>query len=145
MKALAMPWLILAAAAAATIAARAHAAPPMVPPAEALATLADTSAAQQIEIRKILIQRRDAHDAAHEHARSEMDALRTKERGEHERIDAQSSEQLRKLLGEEGYRHFAEWQLAQRPPMPRGPHEERGPPHGADGPRHGGPGGADAD
>ncbi len=105
-----------------------------VPPAEALATVPSLTAAQQVEVRNILIQRRDALEAAQTRARAEFDALRVKERNEHERVDAQTSEQLRKLLGDEGYRKYAEWDLAHRrphdggpgahPPMPpRGEHE----------------------
>jgi hypothetical protein len=97
--------------------------PQGVPPAEALATVPDLSASQQAEVRKVLIQRRDAQEATHARLRAEFDALRMKERNEHERIDEQSSEQLRKLLGDDGYRKFAGWDLA-----------HRGPPHGGPGP-----------
>jgi hypothetical protein len=115
---------------------------PGVPPAEELATVPDLTAAQQIELRKILIQRRDAQEAAGAKLRAEFDALRAKERSEHERIDEQSSEQLRKLLGDDGYRKFAAWDLAHRgPPGPGvGPHPPM-PPH--DG-RRGGPDKADS-
>jgi hypothetical protein len=103
--------------------------PPGVPPAEVLATAPDLTAAQQTEVRKILIQRRDAQEAAQTRARNEVDTLRVKERNEHERIDEQSSEQLRKLLGDDGYRKFAEWDLAHRGPPggAPGPHPPMGP------------------
>ena len=127
--------------------------PPGVPPAEELATVPDLTAAQQADVRKILIQRRDAQEAAHTRLRAEFDALRVKERNEHERIDEQTSEQLRHLLGDDGYRKFADWDLAHRgpagpghgphPPMP--PHGERGggpQREGAPRPPDGGPGGA---
>jgi hypothetical protein len=117
-----------------------------VPPAEALATIPNLTAAQQTEVRRILVQRRDAEEAAQAKARSEFDALRVKQRTEHERIEDQTSEQLRKALGDDGFRAYAEWSLAHRGPPgggPRGPM----PPHGGhrggpegDGPP-GGPGG----
>lgn len=116
-----------------------------VPPAEAIATIPNLSAAQQAEVRKILIQRRDAQEAAQAKARSEFDALRLKQRSEHERIEDQASEQLRKVLGDDGYRAYAEWSLAHHGPPgggPRGPMQHgghRGGPEG-DGPL-GGPGG----
>jgi hypothetical protein len=124
-----LPSLILLAAfCAARAVAQQPPPPPMVPPAEELATVPGLSAAQQADVRKILIQRRDAHEAARDKTRTEMDALRTKERNEHERIDGQFSEQLRKLLGDEGYRNFAEWSLAHR-----GPHQPTMPPRRARG------------
>ncbi|MEO8804198.1 MAG: hypothetical protein ABI304_06380 [Rudaea sp.] len=82
-----------------------------LPSMEALATVPSLSVAQQIELRKILIQRRDAQQAARAKTRAEFDALRVKGRNERERIDDQTSEQLRKLLGDDGYRHYAEWDL----------------------------------
>ena len=86
---------------------------------EALATVPDLSAAQQIEVRKILIQRRDAHDTVRAKERAERDTQMARVRAEDERIDDASSAQLRKLLGDDGYRALAQW-LAQ-PPPPRGP------------------------
>jgi hypothetical protein len=83
-----------------------------VPPVLMLATAPELSAAQQVEVRRILTQRRDAAEAIHQKTRIEMDALHARERAEHERIDAQAGEQLRKLLGDEGLRRFAQWQLA---------------------------------
>lgn len=110
---------------------------PHAPSSEELATVPNLSAAEQVELRKILIQRRNAHEAAHEKARAEFDALHAKERSEHERIDEQASEQARKLLGEEGYRNFAQWDLAHRGPpgAGAGPHA----PMRAHGERIGGP------
>lgn len=95
--------------------------PPGVPPTEELATVPNLTAVQQTDVRKILIQRRDAQEAAHAKARAEFDALRVKERNEHERIDEQTGEQLRKLLGDDGYVHYAEWDLAHREPRGGGP------------------------
>ncbi|QBB70365.1 hypothetical protein ELE36_08290 [Pseudolysobacter antarcticus] len=90
-----------------------------VPSPEMLALIPDLTAAQQVEVRKLLVARRDAHDA-----------LRDKERTEHERIDDQSAERLRKLLGEDGYRALAQ------STAPHGPGREGPPPHGD---RPGGP------
>ena len=119
----------------------------MVPPAEVLATVPDLNAAQQSELRKILLQRRDADEAAQQKFRAQFEALHVQERNEHERIEAQSSEQLRKLLGDEGYRHFAEWRLSHRGPpgggMPRRERDHAAPDHFAprsDAPPPGGPG-----
>jgi len=96
-----------------------------VPSPEMLALIPDLTVAQQVEVRKILIARRDAHDA-----------LRDKERTEHERIDDQSAERLRKLLGEDGYRTFAQ------STAPHGPGRDGPPPHGdrPGGPDRNGPG-----
>lgn len=102
----------------------------MVPPAEVLATVPDLSAVQQAELRKILLQRRDADEATQQKFRAQFDALHVQERNEHERIEAQSSEQVRKLLGDEGYRHFAEWRLSHRGP-PGGGMPGRGRDHAA--------------
>jgi len=106
-----------------------------VPAAEELATVPGASAAQQAEIRKILLQRRDAQENLRESMRAQFDALHTKERSEHERIDDQASAQLRKLLGDDGYRAYAEWTLAHRgPPHGMGPHPGPGGPDGHFGP-----------
>ncbi len=95
---------------------------PGAPSPEALATIPNLSAAQQTELRKILVERRDAHESVETKARVERDALAKKDRSEHERIDEQSAERLRKLLGDDGYRQFAEWQLAHHGGGPgRGP------------------------
>ena len=112
---------------------------PGAPSPEALATIPNLSAAQQVELRRILIERRDAHDMQAAKTRGEREALARKDRGEHERIDEQSAERLRKLLGDDGYKAFAEWQMAHRGP-PHGP--APGPGMGPGGPRHGprGPG-----
>ena len=90
--------------------------PPRVPPAEELATIPGISAAQQAEIRKILVQRRNAQEDIHAKMREQFEALHTRERNEHERADEQANEQLRKLLGDDGYRAYAEWSLAHRGP-----------------------------
>jgi hypothetical protein len=97
--------------------ASAQPAPP-VPSALALATIPGLSSEQQQSVRRIFLQRRDAEEALRDKQHAEFDALRVKGRSEHERIDESTDASLRKLLGEEGYRKFAEWQLAQRP----GPH-----------------------
>lgn len=125
--------ILLAAGAAVATAQQMPAPGGHVPAAEELATLPGASAAQQAEIRKILLQRRDAQETLRESMRAQFDALHTKERSEHERIDDQASAQLRKLLGDDGYRAYAEWTLAHR-----GPPHGMGPPPGADG--HFGPG-----
>jgi hypothetical protein len=117
--------------------------PPGVPPAEVFATIPDLSAAQQTEVRKILLQRRDAQDAVHSRTRTEMEALHTKERNEHERIDEQTTDQLRKALGDEGYRHYAQWQVSQHGPHEDGPRPPHRGPDGGHPPTMGaGPGGA---
>lgn len=91
-----------------------------VPSAEQLATIPDLTPAQQQELRRIAIEQRDAHEA-----------LRLKDRSERERIDERADERVRKLLGEEGFRKFAEWKQSQG----RGPMAARR----GDGPRgHGG-------
>lgn len=115
---------------------------PFLPRAEELATLPGVSAAQQAEIRQVLIQRRNAQEDIHAKFRQQFDTLHAKERSEHERVDEQASDQLRKLLGEEGYRAYAQWRLAHRGPAHDGPPHERGPgraraelpPAGASGP-----------
>ena len=93
--------------------------PGMISP-ELLATIPDLTAAQQADLRKLLLERRDAHEAAAAKSRAEHDALMKKDRAEHERIDNESAERARKLLGDDGYRRFAEWQLMHRGP-PHGP------------------------
>lgn len=95
------------------------------PSPEALATVPDLDAAKQAEVRKILIQRRDAHEALRAKEDAEREAARARYRAEHERIDDDSSTKLRKLLGEDGYRALAQWLVAPRgmgPERPRGPH-----------------------
>ncbi len=110
--------------------------PPIPSPLE-LATIPGLSAEQQSGLHKILLQRRDAEEALFSKQHAEFDALRAKTRNEHERIDESTTTSLRQLLGDEGYRKFAEWQLAQRP-GPRGPGLP--PPHGPGRPpRDGGP------
>ena len=111
-----------------------HAPPPMAGPLspEALATIPDLTSTQQTELRKILIERRDAHEAVAAKSRAEREVQAKKDRTEHERIDDESAVRLRKLLGDDGYSRFAEWQLAHRGPGgpgpgPRGPDSRRGP------------------
>ena len=114
-----------------------------VPQSEELATVPGVSAVHQAEIHKILIQRRNAQEDIHTKMRDQFDALHAKERSEHERVDEQASEQLRKLLGEDGYRAYAQWSLAHRGaahgglPHEHGQHPGRGMP---DGPPAGAPG-----
>lgn len=112
--------VLLLAASCATI-AHARFAPPPGPPtpsAEMLATIPSLTTAQQIELRKILIERRDAHDAASTRSHDAFEVQRKKDRAEHERIDDQSSERVRKLLGDDGFRRYAQWQLSHRGPGP---------------------------
>jgi hypothetical protein len=125
----------------ATLAAAAQPPPAGAPPhppgpssPEALATIPDLTAMQQTELRKILLDRRDAHEAVESKSRAEHDALAKKDRSEHERIDEAGAERLRKLLGDDGFRQFAQWQFAHHP---GGGEPGAGPqgPHGA--PRHG--------
>jgi hypothetical protein len=102
--------------------------PPGPPPGgapspEALATVPDLDAAKQTEVRRILIQRRDAHDALRAKEDAEREAARARYRAEHERIDDDSSTKLRKLLGEDGYRALAQWLVA---PRGMGPDRARG-------------------
>ena len=106
--------VLMLSAAAGTAIAQQMPPPPPLPSAEELAMIPGLSAAQQIELRKILLQRRDAQEDAHNKLREQLQALHAKQRAEHERIDSQTSEQIRKLLGEEGFRSYAEWTLAHR-------------------------------
>ena len=94
-----------------------------VPSAEMLAT-SNLTPAQQAEVRRILTQKRDALDAAESKLRTQMEALHKQMRDEHERIDAQTSDQLRKALGEDAFKRYAEWSL----------HHEHGPMDGPRGP-----------
>ncbi len=110
--------------------------PPMIPSPLELATIPGLNSEQQSGLRKILVQRRDAEEALFSKQHAEFDALRAKTRNERERIDENSAASLRQLLGDEGYRKFAEWQLARRTGR-RGPGfaPPRGPGHS---PRDGG-------
>lgn len=94
--------------------------PARVPSLEELATVPSLTTAQQTELRRILGERRDAHEALHAKSREFIETQMKKDRAEHERIDTQSSERVRTLLGEEGFRRYAEWQLAHRPPFEHG-------------------------
>ncbi len=125
-----------------------------VPSAEMLATIPDLTPAQQADVRRILIQRRDAADASESKLHAEFEALHKRAREEHERIDSQTSDQLRKALGEDGFKRYAEWRLAHGPGM-GGPHGGHDGPDGHDmhhgappmpgAPRDGGAGKPDAE
>jgi hypothetical protein len=100
-----------------------HAHGEQVPSAEMLAT-SDLSPAQQADVRRILLQKREAFDAAEGKVHAQLEALHKQMRDEHERIEAQTSDQLRKALGEDAYKRYAEWSL----------HHEHGPMMGPGGP-----------
>lgn len=70
---------------------------------ERLATLPNTTAAQQEQILAIEEARRTAYHALFE-----------KMHDERARIDREQAAKLRKLLGEDGYRKYAQWKLDQR-------------------------------
>jgi hypothetical protein len=114
--------------------------PPPAPSAEALATVPSLTTEQQVQLHKLLVERRDALETIAKRSRDLMDAQREKDRVEHERIDDANSERVRKLLGDDGFRQYAQWQLARRGPGPG-----RGGPHGGpeDGPGRGGDRGPD--
>ena len=112
-----------------------HGPPPGAPSPEALATVPGLDAAQQVEVRRILLQRRDAHDALRSKEDAERMALQTRYRGEHEKIDDDASARLRKLLGDDGYCNFAMWLAPDR----HGPGSMRPPGPRVDGPRGSGP------
>ena len=104
------------------------------PSAEMLATT-DLTTAQQADVRRILVQKRDALDAAESKLRAQAEALHKQMRDEHERIDAQTSDQLRKALGDDAYKRYAEWSLRHEHGPMGGPDGARGPggmhgPHG---------------
>jgi hypothetical protein len=110
-----------------------------VPSAEMLATT-DLTTAQQADVRRILMQKRDALDAMESKLRAQAEALHKQMRDEHERIDAQTSDQLRKALGDDAYKRYAEWSLRHEhgpmggpdglhgPGGMRGPHGDKGAP-----------------
>ena len=119
--------------------------PPGAPSPEALANVPDLDASKQIEVRKLLIQRRDAHDALRAKEDAERDATKARYRAEHERIDDDSSARLRKLLGDDGYRALAVWLVGPRggmgpgapgPDRPRGDRRPPGPATGFNDPAH---------
>ncbi len=110
-----------------------------VPPAEALATIPGLSAGQQTELRQILIERRNSLESARQHWRSEFEALRVKQRNERDRIDDHATEQLRKALGDAGYKAYAEWRVRHHGPRHRGM-VGRGDHHGPNKRGRGGPG-----
>lgn len=112
-----------------------------VPSAVALATIPGLSATQQTQLRRILIQRRNAMEASQNKWRDEFDALHAKARDDHDRIEDQATDQLRKELGEAGFKAYAEWTLAHH--GPHGPHGMHGfGPHPSHGPHGHGPHGA---
>lgn len=120
--------------------AGAHPGGPPVPPPEALATVAGLSAAQQAEVRKIMIERRDALESVEDKAHADMQALHKRVRSEHERIEEANAEKLRKALGDEQYLRFAQWlQERHGPPgmMGHGGRGDRGGPGGGPGGRRG--------
>ena len=116
------------------VAASAQWAPP-VPSPLALATIPGLSGEQQAGVRKILLQHRDAIEALASKEHAEFEALQQRSRAERERADDATDASLRKLLGDEGYRKFAEWHVAQRDAHGAGPGS--GGPHGPGGPRPG--------
>ncbi len=129
MKRLILATALFAALAAIDVGAQPMMGPPghppgeRVPSAEMLAT-SDLTPAQQADVRRILMQKRDALDAAESKLRTQMESLHKQMRDDHERIDSQTSDQLRKALGEDTYKRYAEWSL----------HHEHGPMDGARGP-----------
>ncbi len=91
------------------------------PPPEALATIPDLSFAQQTALRRILTEQDDAERAQHDKLRVELERIRTR-----------GAERIHELLGEDGYRRYAQWRAdagarppapgaGPRPPMPPGP------------------------
>lgn len=85
--------------------------PGHVPSPAELATLPGLTATQQQQLRQLLIQRRDAHEA-----------LRQREQAAHDKIDTDSARRIRSLLGEKAYVRYAKWSLQ------RGPHGHDAPP-----------------
>jgi hypothetical protein len=106
-------------ASASATAAHAQPGPRGRPSYELLATIPDLTAAQQQDIRRIESERRDAHDT-----------LRIKQRNEQERIDEQSESRLRKTLGDDGYRRYAEWKTGRMAGPAGFPRPGMGRPHG---------------
>jgi hypothetical protein len=100
--------LCLVALAVAAAGAQAQPGHPPLPPGEVLALAPGLDAAAAKEIRRIESERRDAHDQ-----------LAIRQRGEHARIDDDAEQQLRKRLGDEGYRNYIAWKASvPRPPRP---------------------------
>jgi hypothetical protein len=91
-----------------------------VPSVAVLAMAPGLSVQQQQQLRQLLIQRRDAHEA-----------LRQRERAENDKIDADSDNRIRSLLGEQAYVRYVKWTMG---PGPRGaggrdappPHDDLG-------------------
>ena len=88
--------------------------PDGVPSVAALALAPGLSVQQQQQLRQLLIQRRDAHEA-----------LRQRERAEHDKIDAHSDNRIRALLGEQEYVRYVKWTMG---PGPYGPGGHGAPP-----------------
>lgn len=88
--------------------------PDGVPSVAALSMAPGLSVKQQQDLRQLLIQRRDAHEA-----------LRQRERAEHDKIDADSDNRIRALLGEQEYVRYVKWTMG---PGPRGPGGHDAPP-----------------
>lgn len=100
MKNVAALMLLLAAAPALAQPARPAPAP------EALATIPELSFAQQTALRRLLVERQEAEQHQQDKHRSEL-----------ERIRENSAARIHDLLGDEGYRRYAQWRgAADRPP-----------------------------
>jgi len=91
--------------------------PDGVPSPAALAAVPGLSVEQQQRLRQLLIQRRDAHEA-----------LRQREQTAHDKIDTDSANRIRALLGDAEYARYAAWSLD------HGPHGHDAPPPQNEGP-----------
>lgn len=113
---LALTLLVVMSVPAAMAQPPAHRAGPTarVPSAEQLATIPSLSSAQQVELHKLLVERRDAMESAREKSRAAYQVQRKRDRAERERIDQDYSTRMRQALGEEGFASFAKWQSEQR-------------------------------
>lgn len=113
---LALALLVALSAPAAIAQPPAHAAghAARVPSAEQLATIPSLSSAQQVELHKVLVERRDAMESAREKSRAAWQAQREHNRAERARIDQDYSARMRQALGDEGFASFAQWQSEQR-------------------------------
>jgi len=85
-----------------------------IPSVAALATVPGLSVKQQQQLRQLLIQRRDAHEALHQ-----------REQAAHDKIDTDSANRIRALLGETEYVRYVKWSMGpgpgghDAPPPPR--------------------------
>ncbi len=113
---LALALLVALSAPAAMAQSPAHEAGPAarVPSAEQLATIPSLSSTQQVELHKLLVERRAAMESAREKSREAWQAQRERTRAERERIDQDYSTRMRQALGDEGFASFAQWQSKQR-------------------------------